>query len=1140
MSEKAKTNKLDIAEKTLSATEEQLEVLNNNAKSLIVSASAGSGKTWVLVEYITKLICEKKIPVKRLLVLTFTNAGAGEMKERLLKSIMSQKPNKFLLEQIDDIPVADICTIDAFCEKVIKRNIEKLELDESFIVLDDGGALKLRLNAFSNSIKEFEEKNQEDYQYIYSSFKKNKDYLFKCLRFIEDFLDASDNPQEIIENILNKQECFFDHACQYLLTDFLTNFNELENQVRKLNLQNSNDKYITFGAAIVEILNKLHVENLFELASLANVITLPTMPRLSEMEADTNVKNALADIKNQLKDLLDQLKSYNFENKTLLQHMKQGKLAVGLVKLYQEYKTAYTQAKLCEDCLDFGDMERYCQELLNNQDVALTLQESYDYVFIDEYQDTNRLQEKILKNIASKGNFVAVGDPKQAIYGFRNATMQIMKSDIETNNASNSGNVVFLRGNFRSDKRVLDFVNSVFKVLMKESNVGIDYSSTSMLDGLAPYIYDKDKAVEVCFVKPKENEIQEKNQVYSVKNDLLQEKNKDLLEINTIIAFIDDMLTKQIYDIKEQRWRAVEFNDIVVLMRSRGDLMQGLESQLKLKGYAVVADNKECLTEDGEIEMLINFLNFCLDKNNQVAFVSILLSKLGGMEVQEISEITSLYDKDTFENLINSDNAKVNALLEKIQTFKSEYEIYGIRHAFERLFDKCDYFAYLSYLGESKKQAVEKFLNIISQSGFNYSIASLIAYLNSLSAGKLENADAVSNAITLMTIHGSKGLEFPIVILAGCGKNLNSGNKTSYEINEKYGLSTMEFDIDLLAKTRTPQLEMARRLKKLREYIDELMIFYVALTRAKNKLVLTGTFDFEKQKLAQTTDFFKGKTYFDWLIMSLSEADKNNLLNNEEYENEFAHFVKVNEVQNLKAIEKENLIIEEDKDLTEKIIKYLDFVYPNLNLAKVEFKNSVTGLLKINLDENEVETEESNLSDLFMDKPQPTGQFTFAEIGTLYHDILKLTDFSKISSMQDLLEQISILQTGGFITKEQIDILDLDILFKDIIILKNLTKNMKIFKEKPFIMKIPLNEIFNCQLKNYILVQGVVDMFCLGEQNILVDYKFTSIKNQEKILEKYSKQLILYSKAIEKAFNIKLNKKYIFSLKNSQLIEFFE
>ena len=137
--------------------------------------------------------------------------------------------------------------------------------------------------------------------------------------------------------------------------------------------------------------------------------------------------------------------------------------------------------------------------------------------------------------------------------------------------------------------------------------------------------------------------------------------------------------------------------------------------------------------------------------------------------------------------------------------------------------------------------------------------------------------------------------------------------------------------------------------------------------------------------------------------MSLSEADKNNLLNNEEYENEFAHFVKVNEVQNLKAIEKENLIIEEDKDLTEKIIKYLDFVYPNLNLAKVEFKNSVTGLLKINLDENEVETEESNLSDLFMDKPQPTGQFTFAEIGTLYHDILKLTDFSKISSMQDLL-----------------------------------------------------------------------------------------------------------------------------------------
>lgn len=1121
-----------------SPTQEQLDILTNNKKSLVVSASAGSGKTTVLVEYIKDLICKQNVPVKKLLVLTFTNVAGGEMKERLLKALSEEKQSKFLLEQIDDLPTADICTIDSFCEKVIKRNIDKLELSETFSVLDESESQKYRRMAFDDAFAMFLESDFEEYAYIYSCFKKNKNSIFECLIHIENFLDCLKYPNQLINKILNKQEDIFNESCQILQEYYQANLQEEIGKLNTLGLANANEKYIKFGEELKSQAIHLCQKDLFEMVKVAKDTSLPSLPTLKPQEKDEKLAKGLSNIKDAIKKVVESLWRYNFDNPILLSAQKEGKLAKALIKLYNVYKDTYQTIKKRDDTLDFSDIERLCSSLLENEDILKGLQENYEYTFIDEYQDTNFLQEGIIKKIASKNNFVAVGDPKQAIYGFRNATMEIMKKDISTNLKTKDGNVVYLRGNFRSDKRVLDFVNSIFSVLMKDENTGIDYASTSMLDGQANYYIDSDKAVEVCFLQEQEEERQEHTKVYSVKEASLTEKNKDKLEVDAICSYIDQMLAKKIYDIKQECWRDVELGDIVVLMRSRGSLMQTLATTLQTKGYPVLADDKEILTDSSEIQMLINFLQVCLDEKDEVAFVSALLSKLGGMSVQEISQIaSSLEDKEKLlDKLFVMANPKATALKAEIERFKKEVMIYGIRRAFEFLFDRHDYFAYLEFLGEEQK--IERFLSLISKSGFDKNIASLLSYLSNLSADKVDSGESDGNAIRIMTIHGSKGMEFPIVILAGCGKNISSPNRTSYEITERLGLSTMEYDRESLTKVLTPNLEASRVLKKKREYIDELMIFYVALTRAKNKLILTGTYDLRDYNFGDSKDFFKGKCYYDWLAMSLTEREKQEIVQNELYENSLAKFMIVDEVEDLKQIEKENLVVEEDKALTKKVEEYLDFVYPNLSLSKVEFKNSVTGLLKLQIDDKEIDKE-----DLIINKNKGfklQEGYSASEVGTIYHEALRLLDFEKIEGRQDLVHEIGLLCENNFLTKEEKNVLNIDILFENIKILQKLTKNKRIFKEKPFIMKIKLNQITKSDLQERVLVQGVVDMFALGEENILVDYKYTSINNKEKILEKYSKQLSLYSKAIEKAYKIKLNKKYILSLKNCNLIEYFE
>lgn len=1107
-------------------TDEQKEILSNDKKNMIVSASAGSGKTTVLVEYITDLVTKKLKPIKRFLVLTFTKVAGQEMKSRLFQSLTNAAQTPFVLEQIDDLPNADICTIDSFCEKVIKKNIDKLMLDQSFSVIDEGQATKVKHNAFEDACSAFLLSNPNEYWHLYNAFKRNKEEVFACLLKIEDKMTSSHNAQDLIQEILTQQEEYFYQSCQ-ILQEYYKNL--LRNLQKKLdNIEGEiNEKYQRFVDILKNITTNLLTGSFFDMVDKAKTLEIPTTPKVS---GQREVANQIIVLRASLKEIIDDLGKFNFQGKAF-SLQKSGALAIALIKLYQVYRKNYQDLKENEDWLDFADIEKLCTVLLQDEQVCQNLQASYDYIFIDEYQDTNTLQESLIKKIAKYSTFVAVGDPKQSIYGFRNASMEIMQKDIQQNLSNPDGKVVFLRGNFRSGKQVLDFVNSIFSPLMKQENTGIDYQNTSMLDGKAEYLHDDKKCVDVCFVTPMAEENEEKRAVYSVKNAIMSEKDKDTKEAQAICKYIDDLLVSKIYDLKQKSWRKVQLEDIVILLRGHGTLMDAIERELVGKGYPVLADNKQALIQNAQVQMLISSLRLVLKQNAEVDLVSVLLSKIGGMTVDEIANIAISMPGETLtEKLISSKHNKIQELNKKIEKFSKEYQIFGIERAFELLFDETDYFVYLHTLGEQQVQIIEKFLSVILNSEYNFAPASLVAYLMALQSGRVEKQQAETNAIRIMTIHGSKGMEYPIVILAGCGMPITRINRKPYCISDRLGLSTLEFDEESMLKIRTPQFEASKLLIKNDEYIDELMIFYVALTRAQNRLILTGQYDIEKYGRAE--DMFDCKCYFDWLLFGQEDGIVESIKSNDKTVSELANFEKMENVYNLKNVETDNLIYDEDVKLTEKIKKYFNFEYKNVELSKIEFKNSVTGLLKLQIDDKAEEDSEYDVS-------VAKNGFSASEVGTIYHTALKEIEFNEIDSLQDVKSALQKLVEQGFLSKEEENIININILYKSLIILKKLTKGKKIYKEKPFIMKLPIDEVLPVNASDGILIQGVVDMFALGEENILVDYKFTSMHDSKQIIEKYKNQLILYAKAIENAFDIKLQKKYIFSIKNCDLIEFY-
>ncbi len=1093
-------------------TKEQEAILNSTANKLVISASAGSGKTFVLIEKLIDLICNKEVSVDRLLVLTFTKVASEEIKSRLNSEILKQNPTEHLVDQLDSLPLSDISTIDSFCEKIIKRNINKLNLDENFIILDEKTSQKLKKLAFLRTYQYFSLNNPSEFDEIYLSFKKNKDLIEEGIYFLQDYFSSNDD-RDLLTKLENNIEAYDQKAIE-MLQAYLTE--RIKSVPYILSLLN--ERLTPTEEDLYNILASFaQTDTTDDFFSLINKIELfKPLPALNGKHKE-EVKKILGAAKKKVQECFDVCDEFLFlpddykEKVTLLPK--------ALLSFYKHYAELYSALKERRSALDFADIELLARELLEDEEIKKNLQERYDYIFIDEYQDTNRLQESILKPIGEGGYFTCIGDIKQGIYGFRNASKEIMQEDIANFAKTENGQVLFLTGNFRTDNAILQFVNSVFVKLMTNESVGIDYEKTSMLEGLKKFEKDAFPAVIVDVIRKKKEKSELYDGIYSVRQDVLDCEKVDERETLTIVKRVEEFIGAKLYDAKLKKFRIIKESDISLLFRNRSNLMREVASMLRLRGHQVVADINEPLIEDSQIALICALLKLTLNLNDDISLAAVMCSPFGDFSVDELALLRKDGKKSLYEVIATSQSEKIDKFKKMIEEFKFDIQIHGIIKSLCRLFDNYDYYDYLKSFPSwrEKLSNINSLYKVIRSSTLDGNVAGVINALEVLEASK-ENSEGGGNAISLTTIHATKGLEYPIVILCDCGESLNKKYNKSFCLSKEFGLGCKICDFENMTRLSTPAFVAGRFMGKKREFEDELMIFYVAMTRAQNHLVIIGE---EDEKKFTFDNLREQKSYLKLIMYALGENFKSQLFSQEKISTENTVFNIIDEVEVQEKQEKQE---NKKENFTKEKHEYLNFDYLGKEECKFGFKNSVTGAMKLN--------EEKSVIPLTEEKV-PSRQ-TAIDRGNAYHEALKILDFDKINKKEDI--DCAWLEKN--LTKGYFPLLNIDLLYENITLIKKVTKGCKLIKEREFIMESTPYEIGvsdNKTIENKLIIQGIVDLFATGEKLILIDYKYSSL-NAAQLQERYGEQIKLYTMALEKAFSKKVDEKYLLSLKDGNLI----
>lgn len=1085
-------------------TKEQKQVLENKKQNMIVSASAGSGKTYTLIKYICDLVCTKRIPIRKFLILTFTKAAATEMKERLLSALKEVDPDDFIIKQIDDLSVSNISTIHSFCEYCLKKYANILKIDEDFEIADDNFANKLRSLALRKAIEKFKTENVDDMTEIEFAFKNNRKKVEKSIFSIENMCKVVEDKEEFIKRLLSPEK-LCEEAEQYICEYIDDYVNRLVDGLCKMHLDD-----IAFELK-KRLQNFLSANSLVEKTEKLSAFKFPTLPKKEEV---SGYEYAILDkSKKNLEKKFDAI-SKIVADKELYEQEKKAVLESALIKLYVEYERQYENEKKNKKLLDFNDLE---QEMLKLS-ASDVFKEDFEYVFVDEYQDTNFLQARIIKKIAKNINFVAVGDPKQGIYGFRLASADIFLKDVENFEKDENSNVVNLTTNFRSHQNVLKFVNDIFENVMIEDTTQIDYKKTSMLQPYEEFEEDDSPTVIVDVIKA-EKEEREVKDVYSVRDDEVVSKISEL-ELEAIKVRIEEFLSSKIYDKKLKKFRQVGYDDIAILSRSRSELYYALDKYLRKNGIPVSTSVKRELLETPEIKILLNLLKIALTLNDDVALLSVLMSNFGKFSQDDMIAICGSSDEKLTE--IVQKNAKFAEFLANLNKFKQNLLCYGVKDALEILFEETHYYSYINSQGDANLSAsVKQFLAEILNSGYNFDLPNLINYFESVAIDD-NGAEKEKSSVLLTTIHATKGLEYPIVILIGCNKSFKASkvtkeNKIPIKIDETLGIAVNRYEDTEESKSLK---RLAIDLKEERKmYAEEMMLFYVALTRAKNKLYLVGE-DNITPKFASAYD-----SYFDYVFGALGYAEIEKLVDEQHIEKGSVEYNYITDIEVHIAEKGTKDAGKVDKDIVDKIDKYLNFNYIYKNNENISFKNSVTALSK-----------KFESDSVFIPSDEYLKISSNAiEVGNAYHLALKLIDFEKINEVKDVVE---IFNTDEFaeIKKD----IDAETLYNNIALLKNYTTG-KVYKEKEFIIRDKLcNLVDGTDCDDEVMVQGVIDLFVVKENGsaTLIDYKYSGERNDEKLKERYKNQLKMYKNAIKNGLFIDVDEIYLLNLKYNKIIKF--
>ncbi len=1127
---------------------EQEDVINSHGQNLVVSASAGSGKTSVMIRKILDYILNYDITVKDILVLTYTNFASEEMKQRLVSSLKEVAPTrKDVFLQLDDIPLADISTFDSFCQKIVKKFFYLIDIDPSFSVLDSAQEAFYQNRAMKKAIEVYKKNNEQKYFSLFNCFADNRTdkniydlvlsiYNFSCS--VLDFDDFKNTAISLFND--NKAEKIYKRYINFKLNYIIKNLNDIFSTCKEHDLV-KHCEYISSLLTYAQFI--LNNSDYCKIIDYCMQESFPSKPRID----DEYMKKIVAS-KDILKDVVDAIKNYSGSQIYLNSKVFCKDIVITLLQLCDEFICQYNAIKNTKNMYDFNDIERLTIKVLEHKEVNEEIKAKYKKIFIDEFQDANLIQEKIISMIQNDDNLFLVGDLKQAIYGFRQSDSKIFEEVIKkytkeyfTTGKSNS---LKLNSNFRTQAPILNFVNNIFCVIMTNKSAGLNYKQDAQLNPKAPFL-EEDYNVELNIICDKSQDDEQKvSDVYSLSADNTDILPSEKVEATLVAEKITKLLDEKIYDINLKTYRKINYSDICVLFRTRSNQAEYVDVFEKY-GIPLVENSNLDLEQTYDVKVLINAIKVCENFNDDFALSSVMLSPLFDFSTDEMLKIRECECNNFYECVQHYDilpeiKEKIKNMKKILQEFYDNYTFKGLYFALSLLVNSTNYLYKLSYLenGLSRKNNIETFINSFVNSSFNFAVGEYLSFLKQ-NTRKIKVTSTVSSldCVTLTTMHASKGLEWPIVFCVSLGQDFNRSPKsTKIVLNQELGIGIKYFDEKSRTKYDTIYYDVIKQKNYDDEFAEKLRLLYVALTRAKNKLFLIGTTKkLEYSKFENENEILSQRTYLDLIVKSLDKVSISHI-NCGKSGNIFK-----NSKLRLSVIEKANAPIEKSESITattsnspldKQLANYIKEDYKNRFVTTIAQKNSVSSILREEYEYTSQNFEPQNLS-IGEHLKIPATQ----DEGILYHKILEQLNFEQEISLQNVNDIIEKLKKAQQFDEKLLYNVNKNLLLQNAQIIKELTNGYTLLKEHSFVMEIPYSEIERSSIFYKVLVQGVCDLIAIkGDDAILIDYKFSS-KSPQKLVSSYNKQLYLYKTAIERGLNKNVKNVYILSLKSATLIQ---
>lgn len=1109
-------------------TKHQQAVIDHKDNNLLVSAAAGSGKTAVMVEHIFKTVIENNTSIDRMIVATYTNAAATSMKEKLRRKFddaFAKNPeNDFLLKQKQLIDRANISTIHSFCINILRKYYFRTPLPPDFRIIE-----KAQENALSDAaLKEILEEAAKLYnnglfpQYkdvlIQFADSKNDDTvataIFELNKKTKDLLHPQDFKKHILDIYSDKEgtvykkylaehvnfllECAIDHS-EKIISDFKGTDVEI--------------KAIKRANTYIEVLDKaIHEPNL-ELK--CNILTdeYKTESCSTKLTSYPILKTnslAIKALRDKAIELLKDIETYDLTSlKPAIE---------GLFILHDKYVERFDELMLKEGGATFAAILRHMVNLLeNNPDICEDLKNSIDYIYIDEYQDTNAFQEFIITSISKGNNMFFVGDIKQSIYSFQNARPELFKEKMDTYSKDSGGVKLNLVNNFRSYPQILDGVNFIFKNVMNDKDI-------------SEIIYDEDSFL---YPSPDETFQQYSDCLYldgerQPANEVLVVEGSKDQEAYAVALKIKELLKTSIYE--DGVLRPIRYSDIAILGRTNDMGLRFIPAFDAMNiPFSIQPKEAEDLTDT--TANIISLLRLLTLRRNDIDLVTVLLSPIGGFTPTELGKIRAENPSGNFyDSLKNySENKKIKNKIDDFFKMLDELEIIeksmSLSDFIEYIANETGYIYYTAYLPKNSKE--QEALDRLISTARTYSsfsdkgILGFIDYYKNICEPR-ENgfsADKNDNKVHYMTIHHSKGLEFPIVIVIGCSET-GKFSDGKYHFDEKYGFAFNYNSLDDYG-IRTNHESIATRIiksvKKSQEQAEHMRVFYVALTRARNKLILS--FNDKKERICQRASIPSKcvladySTYADLFLPLLAYHKDGQPLRDYISDGKF-NFDTVKYTDSDWVVEiYDNLVLPDTKEevpdeytLNEE--EYLKVVEDNFNW-KYAYTSATTQRTKHSPSKKDIRIKIPLRKPAFEDK-----EYKGAQKGTVVHFFMEHVSFT---SKKTAKEQADDMLKSGILSEEEYNALPFYQLeaFMSSEFKKRMEASDLICRERSFCHIIPFNDD-----GDETLVQGIIDCYFFeGDDIILLDYKTDYINGDldEHILH-HTPQLKMYKSALEELY----------------------